>query len=552
MPITRATTRAQRTAAHPTTDDHAGTVHSAPSAHTEQGTLPNLRATTRAQHTAEHPTTDDNAGIVHAAPSAHTEQGALPTLDTVSENDRIRDLLETSLPRTNSHGIGRFALDASRVLENFHLDTVAPLTSPRLHENFPIGDPMTNCNTNTTAHLQMNSFYEALVFVLKQLGAKQEEAARWAMIHVCQDDRAALSSSTARLIDEAVHRTTIMFPHLVPQRDTAGQGNQNVQAGVPTVGRTSNSTATMCSDGARFTISYPPKFNPEKSNWFLWYPQVERFLTRVKLDPKILIADNCEAFTDNQHATVLSIITETSPPSDTEWFARLHFTKAHQAWHELERAYAPRAELELQAKLEALDSATQSEGESIREWTLRLRRLTLEIRAMNGQHVLTETAHKLKLLKIRPVPGAEEGYTTFLASIRYSLHLKTIEQIERELIAYEEGLQMQTRINSTSTIPQVWHTRAGTSTAPTNATLPTTATFKTKQGVCYVCYNATPPVPEKDARHHMRDCPRKNTPLAQRVREIMDAYRANRSSSKPTPKPKAKFEPRKRPGTGDS
>jgi hypothetical protein len=96
-----------------------------------------------------------------------------------------------------------------------------------------------------------------------------------------------------------------MFSHLAPQRDTAGQGSQNaqLQAGVPTVGNASNSTATMCSDGARFTISYPPTFNPEKSNWFSWCPQVERFLTRVNLDPKILIAEHCDAFTDNQHAT---------------------------------------------------------------------------------------------------------------------------------------------------------------------------------------------------------------------------------------------------------
>jgi hypothetical protein len=453
MPNTRATTRAQRTAAHPTTDDHAGTVHPAPSAHTEQGTLLNTRATTRAQHTAAHTTMDNHAGIVHPAPSAHTEQGALPTYETLSENDKIRDLLETSLPRSNSQGIGRFALDAFGVLKNFHLFTVAPLSSPLERENFPIGDPSTNRITNTTAHLQMNSFYETLDFVLKQLGAKQEEAARWAMIHVCQDDQAALSSTTARLIDEAVHRTTIMFPHLAPQTNTAGQVMPSSQAGVPTVGKANKSTATLCSDGARFTISYPPKFNPEKLSWFLWCPQVERFLTRVNLDPKILLAEHCDAFSDNQHATVLSIITGIFPPSDTEWFARLHFTKAHQTWHELERAYAPRAELEVQAKLEALDSAAQSEGESIREWTLRLRRLTLEIRAMNGHYVLTATAHKLKLLKIRPVPGAEEGYTTFLANFRYTLHLKNIEQIERGLIAYEEGLQMQTRINSTSIIP---------------------------------------------------------------------------------------------------
>jgi hypothetical protein len=85
------------------------------------------------------------------------------------------------------------------VLENFPLDTVAPLPSSLVRENFTIGVVMTNRITHATAHVHMNSYYEALVFVLKQLGAKQEEAGRWAMIHVCQDDRAALRSTTARL-----------------------------------------------------------------------------------------------------------------------------------------------------------------------------------------------------------------------------------------------------------------------------------------------------------------------------------------------------------------
>jgi hypothetical protein len=107
---------------------------------------------------------------------------------------------------------------------------------------------------------------------------------------------------------------------------------------------------------------------------------------------------------------------------------------------------APRAELELQAKLEDLETASQAEGESIREWTLRLRCLALEVQAMSGQHVITDTAHKLKLLRKRPFAGAEEGYNTFLAGIRYSLHVKSVQQIEQELIAYEDGIQMRTRL----------------------------------------------------------------------------------------------------------
>jgi hypothetical protein len=117
--------------------------------------------------------------------------------------------------------------------------------------------------------------------------------------------------------------------------------------------------------------------------------------------------------------------------------------------------------LELQAKLEDLETASQAEGERIREWTLRLRRLALEIQAMNGHHVITDTAHKLKLLRIRPVPGAEEGYNTLLAGIRYPLPMKSVQQVVQELIAYEDGNQMQTRLLSHTQHSQVWHTRAG-------------------------------------------------------------------------------------------
>jgi hypothetical protein len=220
----------------------------------------------------------------------------------------------------------------------------------------------------------------------------------------------------------------------------------------------------------------PPRLNRQKSNWFLWQPQVERFLLRVNIDPRILQTEHAALFSDAQHATVVSIITEISPPRETEWFARLNFRLASLAWRELECAYAPRAELELQAKLEDLETASQAEGESIREWTLRLRRLALEIQAMNGQHVITDTAHKLKLLRIRPVPGAEEGYNAFLAGIRYSFHMKSVQQVEQELIAYEDGIQMQTRLLSHTQRSQVWHTRTGTAPPPPVGNFPTRAT----------------------------------------------------------------------------
>jgi hypothetical protein len=107
-----------------------------------------------------------------------------------------------------------------------------------------------------------------------------------------------------------------------------------------------------------------------------------------------------------------------------------------------EPAYAPRAELELQANILDLENIAQSETESIREWTLRLRRLVLEVQAMQGEHVVTPTSHKLKLLRIRPIPGQENGFSAFIGDLRNSLHL-TVEEVESKLPAYEDGIQMQ-------------------------------------------------------------------------------------------------------------
>jgi hypothetical protein len=260
----------------------------------------------------------------------------------------------------------------------------------------------------------------------------------------------------------------------------------------------------------------------------LWHSQVERFLLRVNIDPRILRTEHAELFSDTYHATVLSIITEISPPRETAWFARLHFRLASLAWRELESAYAPRAERELQAKLEDLETASQSEGESIREWTLRQRRLALEIQAMNGQHVITDTAHKLKVLRVRPVPGAEEGYNSILAGIRYSLHMKSVQQVEQELIAYEDGIQMQTRLLSHTQRSQVWHTRTGPA-PPTTGKLPHKGNFKLPKvpGACFICFNAHPPV---IAQHHMRDCPQKGTLLGRRVNELMDYFNAKKAA----------------------
>jgi hypothetical protein len=100
--------------------------------------LPTTRETTRAQQTnAERDPTADHAGTLLTAPSAHTEQGTLPQL---TENDELEHQAEiignlptSDLLRTFSQDIRRFVIDTTRVMENLNLDTTAPLMRPRVN-----------------------------------------------------------------------------------------------------------------------------------------------------------------------------------------------------------------------------------------------------------------------------------------------------------------------------------------------------------------------------------------------------------------------------------
>jgi hypothetical protein len=232
-------------------------------------------------------------------------------------------------------------------------------------------------------------------------------------------------------------------------------------------------------------------------------------------------------FSAEQHATALSIVSEIAPERESEWFARLNFTHAHSAWEELKHAYAPRAELELQAKIEDLENISQNDSESIREWTLRLRRLVLEVKAMHGEHVVSATSHKLKLLRIRPIPGQEDGFSAFIGDLRHTLHLKTVEEVESKLTAYEDGIQMQTRLRPAGA--QIWHTFAGPMHSSYQTALPpppqlTAAAFKrAPKGYCYICFNNTP---SKMNPHHMRDCFKKDKPIGKRVTALMNEHKS--------------------------
>jgi hypothetical protein len=263
---------------------------------------------------------------------------------------------------------------------------------------------------------------------------------------------------------------------------------------------------------------------------------VERFLNRVNIDPRILSAHFAHHFNAEQHATALTIISEISPERESEWFARLNFTHAHLAWKELSHAYAPRAELELQAKLEDLENISQNESESIREWTLRLRRLVLEVKAMHGEHVVTATAHKLKLLRIRPISGHEDGFSAFIGDLRHTLHIRSIEDLESKLTAYEDGIQMQARLRPAGA--QIWHTYAGPTRAaprpsrPAPPKMPNAATFKkAPTGCCYICFNDTP---SRALPHHMSECRKADQPIGKQVKKLMEEYRA-KNPKQPAP-----------------
>jgi hypothetical protein len=135
---------------------------------------------------------------------------------------------------------------------------------------------------------------------------------------------------------------------------------------------------------------------------------------------------------------------------------------------------------------------------------------------------------KTKKKRIRPIPVQEEGFSAFIGDLRHSLHLKTVEEIESKLTAYEDGMQIQARLHPAGA--QIWHTYAGPRRIP-NAnflppppSLPTAATFKpAPRGHCYICFNDTP---SKLLPHYMRDCPREEQPIGRKVIKIIAAHKS--------------------------
>jgi hypothetical protein len=492
------------------------------------------------------------AGTVHDTPASianpllrvdnarETRQNPGITMRHSPREGLLRDAGQSrsTLPRTQSTGIGRFRIDTDRLINNLNLDTTVPIRGTQALPSHGFAQRHENA-AQTLPHVQMihPTYFDVLARMLRAMGATAEEADRWTASYVFGDSNTAASQHQIQMSEEAVRRASIAFPnlhneHVPAPPDARSQDPAAPTTGAPHISVNGPNGATITEPNARFTISYPPRFKPHETNWFLWVPQVERFFIRVKLDPTILSKAYAHLFTAEQHANALSIITEIAPERESQWFARLNFTHAHSAWDELTRAYAPRAELELQAKIEDLENISQSETESIRDWTLRLRRLVLEVQAMHGEHVVTPTAHKLKLLRIRPIPGQEDGFSAFIGDLRQSLHLKTVEEIETKLTAYEDGIQMQARLRPAGT--QLWHTYAGNSKTPTiPPPLPTAATFKrAPKGNCYICFND---FPSRTLPHHMKDCFKKDEPVGRRVATLMKEHKAANPAPPPPP-----------------
>jgi hypothetical protein len=152
---------------------------------------------------------------------------------------------------------------------------------------------------------------------------------------------------------------------------------------------------------------------------------------------------------------------------------------------------------------------------------------------MHAEHVVTATAHKLKLLRMRPIPGQEDGFSAFIGDLRQTLHLKTVEEIESKLTAYEDGIQMQARVRPAG--HQLWHTYAGPKNHSFNPpSLPTAASFKrAPKGHCYICFND---FPSRSLPHHMRDCFKRDQPIGRRVAALLQEHKA----ANPSPPPASK------------
>jgi hypothetical protein len=151
----------------------------------------------------------DSEGIANDAPS-NTEH----TLHNIrARNGPLHRPIQPQLPRAESTGIGRFRIDAARVINNLNLDTSVPHSRTL---QVPLQVNHTDQQQSNVRPVQMDhqNYFYVLMRMLRAFGATENEAERWAVRHISGDSSSAASQHQLQVTAEAVRRISVVFPEL--------------------------------------------------------------------------------------------------------------------------------------------------------------------------------------------------------------------------------------------------------------------------------------------------------------------------------------------------
>jgi hypothetical protein len=230
-------------------------------------------------------------------------------------------------------------------------------------------------------------------------------------------------------------------------------------------GRDFGLTATL--GNTKFTVAMPAKFNPETSVWLLWKPQVLDYFEMIGL-PEVLNPVDGHRYTMQENRFVIGALQSIIPDKDSQWISTLQLRFAYQAWAQLEKAYGSKPELDMQRKLVEFDYAKQGDTETTREWTVRLERMVTELNVMSKEAArenllgysaqrdtaVFENTHKFRLLNVRVDGTAHEA---FLANLRTQVYQMSVQDVEKQLVSYEQGQAVQQALSAAAGRP-VWET----------------------------------------------------------------------------------------------
>ncbi len=220
----------------------------------------------------------------------------------------------------------------------------------------------------------------------------------------------------------------------------------------------------------KFTVPMPEKFDPKVMSWLLWKPRIMDYFTTIQMEG-VLDPNLVEVFTRQEHKYVIAALQSVSPDEAAAWMSTLRCEYAHEAFAQLERKYGSRSDLDMQRKLHEFGSATQADGETVRDWVIRLERQVTELNLMsreagkmnvagyNESHdiAVTDATHKFRLLNVRSDNQAHEA---FMATLRINLQNMTVQQVEEQLISHEQGRDIQRQLTSAgaSSSQALWQT----------------------------------------------------------------------------------------------